>query len=221
MAVNRNTVSIVLVLVAAICLVSLIAVKWAKKKETFIEHFYDEKEYAMRQAVMNAFDTLIKRKATPKEIEKYTNDFNSVDEALTAIKKDFHIEDFSESVVTSEVSEVIDITEEESYVDNETKNETIDVKAKLIAAALAETSTPAPWPPSGTVPKSVPFVQKESQPVFKMVDEKPITEQLVPEPALLPPNKRQLDTVALNRAELRTYVNEMRTFLNYLEARTA
>lgn len=175
MAVGRNTVSATLILVAAIALVSMLAYKWAHKKETFIEHFYDEQEYALRQAVMNTFDNFIKRKATPKEIERYSSEFHSVDDVVAAIKKDFHVEDFRESVEVSSV-----VIEEE--------------------AVFADTNK------------------------FKIVDETPITEPLVPEPKMLPDLPAQTqkgDSVSFERGELRKYVNEMRVFLNYLEARTA
>lgn len=160
MPVSRNTVSVVLILVAAVLLVGLIAMKWSKRTENFIEHFYDEKEYAMRQAVMNTFDTLVKRKATPKEIEKYSTEYNSEEDIINAIKRDFHMEDFQEAV---------DVTEEE------------------------EAS-------------------------FKIVEETPIKEELVPEPALLPTLETS-ERVYFDRAELRKYVGELRTFLNYLEER--
>lgn len=180
MAVSRNTVSVGLILIAAICLVTLITVKWAKRKEHFIEHFYDEKEYAIRHAVMNAFDTLIKRKATPKEIEKYTTEFNSVDEALTAIKQDFHIEDFKEAGIS-----MSQVTEEESALPLkfEMINETPIKEAKIIERPL------------------IPKVAAAAVKTVKTVE-------------------AFEDRVSFERGELRTYVNEMRVFLNYLEART-
>ena len=96
MAVSRDTVSIVLLLCVVVALIALIVVKWFQKKETFIEHFYDDKEYTLRQAVMTTFDELIKRKATPQEVEKYSSEHNTVDDVIDAIKQDFHLEDFKQ-----------------------------------------------------------------------------------------------------------------------------
>ena len=194
MAVSRNTVSAVLILAAAGALVILLAIKWSKgQKETFIEHFYDEKEYAMRQAVMNTFDTSIKRKATPKEIEKYSSEHNNIEDAVAAIKKDFHVEEFKE--------------DGQSY--------TMTEEAAFLVAEEEAAKPPA-------------------HPVFQLMDEVPVKEPLIPESPLIP-NVRSIsaqkkppiaeafheDKVSFGRAELQKYVNEMRVFLNYLEARTA
>ena len=135
MAVSRDTVSIALLLCVIVALIALVAVKWTQRKENFIEHFYEDKEYSLRQAVMSTFDDLIKRKATPKEIEKYSTEHNSVEQVIEAIKKDFHLEQYAENVAEEE-SPSFQIVEE--FPDNQEKEAFIKFERQQIEKLLSE-----------------------------------------------------------------------------------